>query len=237
MITCIIVDDEYDAIDILEHYVQQTQMLQLIKSTTNPLEALQIIASQKVDLIFLDIQMPQLSGMDVIKAIEGKVKVILTTAYSEFAVEAYNMDVVDYLLKPIPFPRFLAAIQRAAKQLKEAAAESSADEEDYIFVKTEAKGKLLKIELADIDYIEAKNNYVAVYQGGQKVMVYTTMKEMEERLPRKRFMRVHKSYIVALNKIVGIEGNLVHLINVATGIQIGESYKAVLMELIKNKLI
>jgi two-component SAPR family response regulator len=145
MITCIIVDDEYDAIDILEHYVQQTPMLQLIKSTTNPLEALQIIASQRVDLIFLDIQMPQLSGMDVVNAIGGKVKVILTTAYSEFAVEAYNMNVVDYLLKPIPFPRFLTAVQRVAKQLKESAADSLADEQDYIFVKTEAKGKLLKI--------------------------------------------------------------------------------------------
>ena len=237
MITCLIVDDEYDAIDILENYVQQTPMLQLIKSTTNPLEALPIIASQKVDLIFLDIQMPQLSGIDVIKAIGGKTKVILTTAYSEFAVEAYNLEVVDYLLKPIPFPRFLTAVQRAAKQLKEAGVDVLAEEEDYIFVKTEAKGKLLKIELADIDYIEAKNNYVAVYQGGHKTMVYTTMKEMEERLPSKRFMRVHKSYIVALNKIVGIEGNLLHLTNVATGIQIGESYKTVLMELIKNRLI
>jgi DNA-binding LytR/AlgR family response regulator len=237
MITCLIVDDEYDAIDILEHYVHQTQMLQLVKSTTNPLEALQLIASQKIDLVFLDIQMPQLSGMDVIKAIGGKTKVILTTAYSEFAVEAYNLEIVDYLLKPIPFPRFLTAVQRAAKLLNEAGVDSLAEEEDYIFVKTEAKGKLLKIELADISYIEAKNNYVAVYQGDQKTMVYTTMKEMEERLPSKRFMRVHKSYIVALNKIIGIEGNLVHLTNLATGIQIGDSYKAVLMELIKNKLI
>ena len=237
MITCLIVDDEYDAIDILEHYVGQTKMLQLVKSTTNPLEALQLIASQKIDLVFLDIQMPQLSGMDVIKAIGGKTKVILTTAYSEFAVEAYNLEIVDYLLKPIPFPRFLTAVQRAAKLLNEAGVDSLAEEEDYIFVKTEAKGKLLKIELADISYIEAKNNYVAVYQGDQKTMVYTTMKEMEERLPSKRFMRVHKSYIVALNKIIGIEGNLVHLTNLATGIQIGDSYKAVLMELIKNKLI
>ena len=237
MITCLIVDDEYDAIDILEHYVDQTQMLQLVKSTTNPLEALQLIASQKIDLVFLDIQMPQLSGMDVIKAIGGKTKVILTTAYSEFAVEAYNLEIVDYLLKPIPFPRFLTAVQRAAKLLNEAGVDSLAEEEDYIFVKTEAKGKLLKIELADISYIEAKNNYVAVYQGDQKTMVYTTMKEMEERLPSKRFMRVHKSYIIALNKIIGIEGNLVHLTNLATGIQIGDSYKAVLMELMKNKLI
>ena len=139
MITCLIVDDEYDAIDILEHYVDQTQMLQLVKSTTNPLEALQLIASQKIDLVFLDIQMPQLSGMDVIKAIGGKTKVILTTAYSEFAVEAYNLEIVDYLLKPIPFPRFLTAIQRAAKQLKEAGVDILAEDEDYIFVKTEAK--------------------------------------------------------------------------------------------------
>jgi two-component system, LytTR family, response regulator len=196
MISCLIVDDEYDAIDVLTHYVQQTPMLHLVKATTNPLEALQVMATQKIDLVFLDIQMPQLSGIDLVKAIGGKTKVILTTAYSEFAVEAYNLEVVDYLLKPVPFPRFLTAVQRAAKQLNEVEVISGAEaEEDYIFVKTEAKGKLLKIEFADIEYIEAANNYVAVHQDGKKTLVYTTMKEMEERLPKKDFIRVHKSFI------------------------------------------
>jgi two-component system, LytTR family, response regulator len=238
MISCLIVDDEYDALDVMEHYVKQTPILQLVKSTTDPLEALQIMATQKIDLVFLDIQMPQLSGMDLVKAIGGNTKVILTTAYSEFAVEAYNLEVVDYLLKPIPFPRFLTAVQRAAKQLNEAEIPPLSDEEeDYIFVKTESKGKLLKIELKDIDFIEAANNYVAVHQGGKKTLVYTTMKEMEERLPKKSFIRVHKSFLVPVAKITGIEGNKLLLKNSKADIVIGESYKPAMMEIIRSRMV
>lgn len=238
MIRCLIVDDEWDALDVMTHYVQQTPMLHLVKATTNPLEALQIVATEKVDLLFLDIQMPQLSGLDLVKAIAGKAKVILTTAYSEFAVDAYDLEVVDYLLKPIPFPRFLTAVQRAARQISEAdAAALPAGEEDYIFVKTESKGKLLKIELHHIDYIEAANNYVAVVQGRKKTLVYTTMKDMEERLPKKSFIRVQKSFIVPIAKISGIEGNRLLLKNVAADIVIGESYKPTLMEIIRSRMI
>jgi DNA-binding LytR/AlgR family response regulator len=238
MINCIIVDDEMDAIDVLTHYVKQAPILKLVTSTTNPLEALQIVATQKIDLIFLDIQMPQLSGIDFTKAIAGKTKVILTTAYSEFAVEAYDLEVVDYLLKPIPFPRFLTAVQRAAKQInKSYAAGLPALEDDYIFVKTEAKGKLLKIELNEIDFIEAKNNYVAVFSGSKKTLVYTTMKEMESKLPSTQFIRVQKSYIVPIAKITGIEGNKLLLKNIDADIVIGESYKPKLMEIIMNRMV
>src|SRR3982751_3553398 len=115
MINCIIVDDEQHAIDILLHYVSQTPQLHLVGSTTSPFEALQLVSTQKAELVFLDIQMPELSGIDFIKAINGKAKVILTTAYSEFALESYELDVVDYLLKPIRLPRFLAAVQKVVK--------------------------------------------------------------------------------------------------------------------------
>lgn len=239
MISCIIVDDEQHAIDILVHYVKQTPYLQLAGSATNPLEALQLVNTQKVDLVFLDIQMPELSGIDFIKAIQGKARVILTTAYSEFALESYELDVVDYLLKPIRFPRFLQATQKALKELggEKEEGEKELIEDDYIFVKTELKGKLLKINLDDIDYIEGMKNYVAIYRGGQKTMVLTSMKELEERLPQKQFMRVHKSFIIPLAKITGIEGNLLRIKDVSADIQIGENYKAELMELIKNKMI
>ncbi|HYH15005.1 MAG TPA: LytTR family DNA-binding domain-containing protein, partial [Flavisolibacter sp.] len=228
MISCIIVDDEQHAIDILVHYVNQTPYLQLVGSTTNPLEALQLVNTQKADLVFLDIQMPELSGIDFIKAIQGKARVILTTAYSEFALESYELDVVDYLLKPIRFPRFLQATQKALKELGDQREEGEKEplEDDYIFVKTELKGKLLKINLDDIDYIEGMKNYVAIYRGGQKTMVLTSMKELEERLPQKQFMRVHKSFIIPLAKITGIEGNLLRIKDVAADIQIGENYKA-----------
>ncbi|MBD0366151.1 MAG: response regulator transcription factor [Flavisolibacter sp.] len=239
MINCIIVDDEQHAIDVLVHYVSQTPYLHLAGTTTNPIEVLQLVNTQKVDLVFLDIHMPELSGMDFIKAIQGRAKVILTTAYSEFALQSYDLDVVDYLLKPIRLPRFLQAVQKAVKELNTDLPEhnSTETEDDYIFVKTEAKGKLLKINLADIDYIEGMKNYVAIYCGGHKTLVNTSMKDLEERLPHKQFIRVHKSFIIPIGKITGIEGNLVRLKDVPAEIMIGENYKPELMELIKNKMI
>lgn len=238
MINCIIVDDEQHAIDILVHYVKQTPHLNLVASFTNPIEALQLLSEQKVELIFLDIQMPELSGIDFIKTIHGKSKVILTTAYSEFALEGYELYVVDYLLKPIRLSRFLAAVQKAIEQVNAGnAIQQETAEDDYIFVKTESKGKLLKINLADIDFIESMKNYMAIHRGGQKTLVYTSMKELEEHLPQKQFIRVHKSFIIPISKITGFEGNLVRLKNVPTAIQIGENYKAKLMEIIRGKMI
>lgn len=236
MINCIIADDEQHAIDILVHYVNQTPHLHLAGSTTNPIEALQIVSTQKIDLIFLDIQMPELSGIDFIKAINGRCKVILTTAYSEFALEGYELEVTDYLLKPIRFPRFLAAVQKVSNTINENNNEQ-ADEDDYIFVKTESKGKLLKINLCDIDYIEGMKNYVAIHRGNQKTLVYTNMKDIEARLPHKQFIRVHKSFIIPIAKVTGIEGNHLLLKGVTAQIMIGESYKADLMEIIRNKMI
>lgn len=237
MINCIIVDDEQHAIDILEHYVAQTPFLNLVGSTTNPMEGLNLVATEKVDLVLLDIQMPELSGIDFIKALNGKAKVILTTAYSEFALEGYELDVVDYLLKPVRLPRFLQAVQKAAAILKESEQVNSTADEDYIFVKTESKGKLLKINLDDIDYIEGMKNYVAIHRGGQKTLVYTSMKDLEEKLPAKKFIRVQKSFIIPIARITGIEGNLVRLKDVSAEILIGDSYKSELMELIKNKTL
>ncbi|MBA2330567.1 MAG: response regulator transcription factor [Flavisolibacter sp.] len=237
MINCFIIDDEQHAIDILVHYVKQTPQLNLIGTATNPLEALQVVTTQKIDLVFLDVQMPELTGIDFIKAIHGKVKIILTTAYSEFALESYELDVVDYLLKPIRFPRFLAAVQKAVKDINDIPSPVSDKADDFIFVKTEAKGKLLKINLADIDYLEGMKNYVAIYRSGQKTLVYTSMKELEERLHNNKFLRVHKSFIIPVNKITGIEGNIVRLKNVQAEILIGESYKAGLMEIIRDKMI
>jgi two-component system LytT family response regulator len=179
MITCIIVDDEQPAIDVIEHYVKQIPSLELLASFTNPLQALQLLNEKPVDLLFLDIQMPEISGIDLIRAIKGRSKVILTTAYSEFVSEGFELEVADYLLKPVSFPRFLAAVQRV--QQAQAASDSarapgvfppskpieiSGDHDsgdDYFFVKTELKGKILKINLKEIDYIEGMKNYVAIH--------------------------------------------------------------------------
>jgi two-component system LytT family response regulator len=238
MIRCLVVDDEQHAIDIIAHYISQTSYLELVSSTTNPVAALQTVVTENIDLVFLDIQMPELSGIDFVKAINGKAKVILTTAYSEFAIEGFELDVVDYLLKPIRFARFLTAVQKAVKDVAEKTLDTdlSADE-DYIFVKTESKGKLLKINLADIEYIEGMKNYVAIYRGGQKTLVYTNLKDLVNHLPARQFIRVHKSFIIPINRITGIEGNHILLKNVTAEILIGENYKADLMEIIRNKMI
>ena len=237
MIRCLVVDDEQHAIDIIAHYIGQTNFLELISSTTNPVEALQTVITQNIDLVFLDIQMPELSGIDFIKAINGKAKVILTTAYSEFAIEGFELDVVDYLLKPIRFPRFLNAVQKVVKANNEKNDAEPGNEDNYIFVKTESKGKLLKINLDDIEYIEGMKNYVAIYRGGQKTLVYTNLKDLILHLPAKQFVRIHKSFIIPINRITGIEGNRVVLKNVTAEILIGESYKDDLMEIIKHRMI
>jgi len=238
MIRCLVVDDEQHAIDIIAHYIGQTNFLELVSSTTNPVEALQTVITQNIDLVFLDIQMPELSGIDFIKAINGKAKIILTTAYSEFAIEGFELDVVDYLLKPVRFPRFLNAVQKVVKANNEKndAADVS-NEDNYIFVKTESKGKLLKINLDDIEYIEGMKNYVAIYRGGQKTLVYTNLKDLILHLPAKQFVRIHRSFIIPINRITGIEGNRVVLKNVTAEILIGESYKDDLMEIIKHRMI
>lgn len=238
MIRCLIVDDEQHAIDIIKHYIGQTSYLELVSSTTNPVEALQTVVTQNIDLVFLDIQMPELSGIDFIKAINGKAKVILTTAYSEFAIEGFELAVVDYLLKPVRFPRFLTAVQKAVKIISEKSVDTEIKNEDnYIFVKTESKGKLLKINLDDIEYIEGMKNYVAIYIGGKKTMVYTNLKDLVHHLPARQFLRVHKSFIIPINQITGIEGNRIVLKNVTAEILIGESYKDDLMEIIKHRMI
>lgn len=239
MISCIIVDDEQHAIDVLVHFVKQTPFLELKGTTTRPLEALQMVNAEKIDLVFLDVQMPDLSGIDLIKAINGKCRVILTTAYSEFAAEGFELEVVDYLLKPIPFARFLKAVQRVADMLESGTSGHSVDllEDDYIFVKTEAKGKMLRINLQDIDYIESLKNYVAFHHNGTKTMALLNMKDLDERLPARHFMRVSRSFIVALRKISGVEGNLVRLKDIKAEIVLGETYRAAFLDKMKGKLM
>jgi two-component system LytT family response regulator len=242
MISCIIVDDEQPAIDVLEHYVRQTPSLELVGSFTNPLRALQLLNERPVDLLFLDIQMPEISGLDLVRAIRGRVKVILTTAYSEFVSEGFELEVTDYLLKPIPFPRFLTAIQRLQQAQQEppplnpAAGETDLSD-DYFFVKTELKGKMLKINFKDIDYIEGMKNYVAIHHDGNKTLALLNMKDLEERLPARYFMRIHRSYIIPLEKIISIEGNSVHLRRVKEEILLGETYRPAFLERMKGKII
>lgn len=239
MINCLIVDDEIGAIEVLEHFVTQMPQLNLVASTGNPVEGLSIIQNQAVDLIFLDVQMPKLSGIDFIKALNGKCKVILTTAYSNYALDGFDLDVVDYLLKPIPFSRFVKAVQKAGEALSvKNPAVNQQEQNDFILVKTETKGKFIKINTADIDYIEGMGNYVAIFCDGKKIMSLINMKDLQEKLSADKFIRVHKSFIVAVDKIISIEGNVLSLKNNPKAeILIGNAYKSSFLEKMKTRLI
>ena len=236
MTTCIIIDDEQHAIDVLTHYVNRIPSLEIVASFTNPLQALQFLNERSVDLLFLDIQMPEISGLDLIRAIGGRSKVILTTAYSEFVSDGFELEVTDYLLKPVSFPRFLKAVQRVTTPPPGIPAEEDLTG-DYFFVKTELKGKMLKINFKDIDYIEGMKNYVAIHHDGTKTLAYLNMKDLEARLPARYFMRIHRSYIIALEKIVAIEGNTVQLRKIKEEILLGETYKASFLERMKGKMM
>ncbi len=239
--TCIIIDDERHAIDVLEHYVRQIPDLQLLASFTNPLEALQFLNKTPADLLFLDIQMPEISGIDLIRTIPNRTKIILTTAYSEFVTEGFELEVADYLLKPVPFPRFLKAVQRVQQAITTVNAKEPTDAgelaDDYFFVKTEMKGKILKINFREIDYIEGEKNYVAIFHAGIKTMALLNMKDLEDRLPARYFMRIHRSYIIPLEKIVAIEGNTVSLRAIKEKILLGDTYRAAFLERMKGKIM
>ena len=239
MISCFIVDDEEGALDILRTFVEKTPFLQLVGSSTNPLEALSYLQKQPVDLLFLDIHMPELSGLDVMRLLKGKVNVVFTTAYSEFAVESFELEALDYLLKPIAFERFLKAAQKALNISIEPSdrwrLEESAD--DYIFVKTESKGKMTKVKLNDIVYIEGMKNYVAIHTEQEQVVTLLNIKDLEDRLPSKRFMRVHKSYIIALNKIQALDGNQIFFQGMKAYVPLSDTYRAGLFATLQEKVM
>ncbi|MFA6277223.1 MAG: LytTR family DNA-binding domain-containing protein [Pedobacter sp.] len=228
MIRCIVVDDKPLAIDVLKHYIAKVSFLELIYSTTNPLEALSKVAEGNVDLIFLDIQMPELTGLQFMKIIKGKCQVILTTAYTEYALEGFENDAIDYLLKPVSFERFYKAVEKAKLMHKgmlipsiETSDVKTGKDIDHIFVKTEYK--LIRIATAAILYIEGMQNYINIYTTTEKITSLQTMKKMEELLPNPQFVRVHKSFIVAVDKIDTIERN-----RIAIGdkvIALGDNYR------------
>nr|WP_276902587.1 LytTR family DNA-binding domain-containing protein [Pedobacter kyonggii] len=240
MINCIIVDDEDHAIEVIQHYLKSVAAIQIAATFTNPIDALSFLSSNPVDLIFLDIHMPEISGIDFIQTMNNKdVQVILTTAYKEFATAGFDLDVVDYLVKPIPLPRFLQAINKAQKIIntKKIHTPVKQHDDDYFMVKTEAKGKMLKINIGEIDFVEGMKNYIAFHHNGTRTLALLTMKDVEERLPKAQFVRVQKSFIVALNKITSIDGNRIILKGISAEILIGETYRKDFLDMMKQKLL
>jgi two-component system LytT family response regulator len=234
MINCIVVDDEAHAVELLTLHIEQTPFLKLAGSASNPAEALQLLNTTDVDLIFLDIQMPGMSGIEFLQLLNDKYKVILTTAFREYALEGFDHNVMDYLLKPIFFPRFLKAVQR----VQEVISAPRKEIEDFILVKTEYKGKLLKIKINDIVYIEGKGKYICFHtRDGEQVTALLTIGGLEEKLPADRFLRIHKSFIIGVPFIIMIHGNLVQLEFTKNQIPIGQTYRDVFMSRMMDKVI
>jgi DNA-binding LytR/AlgR family response regulator len=206
-IRCIIVDDEPLAVALLADYVQKTPGLEVVLRTTHVLDALQAVQEDKGDLLFLDIQMPELTGIQFMKIIRRRCAVILTTAYTQYALEGYEYDVVDYLLKPITLDRFMIAVEKARERLGRAQENtteaSSVRARDHLFIRTEYR--IQRVDLASIYYIEALRDYVAIHMGTGKILSLESMKHMEELLPEDQFIRIHKSYIIHRNKIDFLE--------------------------------
>src|ERR1700761_8686197 len=191
MLNCLIIDDEQPAITIIEAYVQKTPFLQLAGTAIDPVQGLQLVRNQPIDLIFMDVEMHGITGLEFIKAINGKCKVIIVSAYSQFALEGFELEVIDYLLKPVSFPRFLKAAQKAYDIIKPVVSSPAKAQSDFILLKGDTKGKLIKVEIDEIDYIEGMGNYVAIYCKGKKILSIMNLKTLEEKLPVDRFMRVH----------------------------------------------
>src|SRR5580693_9411309 len=243
MIRCLVVDDEPLALHILEDYISKIPFLELVKATTNPIEALTMVQEGNIDLVFLDVQMPELTGIQFLKIANGKAKVILTTAYSQYALEGYELDVIDYLLKPIAFDRFYKAVQKAQGVLRPAQAEPQQAQpepaqakqqdllSDFIFVKTEHK--IQKVYLNDILFIEGLKDYISIFTPAERIITLQNMKKMEDALPSKYFTRVHKSYIVSINKIDSIERSRIFIGDKI--IPVGDTYRDEFFKIVDGK--
>ncbi|MBC7745848.1 MAG: response regulator transcription factor [Flavobacterium sp.] len=239
MIRCLIVDDEPLALDIIEDYISKVPFLELVKSTTSAIEGLSLVQNNNIDLVFLDVQMPELTGLQFLKIINGRCDVILTTAYSQYALEGYELDVIDYLLKPIAFDRFYKAAQKVLHQKQNSSPLPSPEtpasniHHNFIFVKTE--NKIQKIYLDDILYIEGLKDYISIFSKSERIITLQNMKKMEETLPSGRFVRVHKSYIIALDKIDSIERSRIQIAEKI--IPVGDTYREAFFKLVDNRNI
>lgn len=232
MINCLVVDDEPIAREGMMEYVRQIDYLNPIAQCKSATEAVGLLQKNKIDLIFLDIQMPKLTGIDFIKALSNPPLVIFTTAYSEYALEGFELDVVDYLLKPISFARFLKAVEKAQSYLHARDKEVSVTQ-DFFFIK--CNGKIEKILMADVIYIEAMANYVIIHTRLKKYITYLTFSGIEEQLPYDLFVRIHKSFLVAISAIQTIDGN--EVITNTMRLPMSKNYKNDVMNRIEPKFI
>jgi DNA-binding LytR/AlgR family response regulator len=239
-INTLIVDDEPLALDVLETYIERMPELTLIKRCANAFEANEALTNYDIDLMFLDIQMPQLTGIDFIKSLKNPPLVIFTTAFPNYAIEGFELDAVDYLLKPISADRFMKAANKAIEQIKLRQSKPGTDHpEDGEFIFVKADKKYVKVKYNEIIYIEGLKDYVIIRLLSGRVITLQTMKSLEDKLPPKLFKRIHRSYIVNLDQINAIVGNMVEVLENGKPkhLPIGKNYRDDLLDLVqRNKL-
>ena len=235
-IKTLIVDDEPLAQQVLENYISQIPDMELIAKCDNAIDANNILQNNEIDLICLDIKMPQISGIEFLSSLINPPLVILTTAFSNYAPESYNFNVVDYLLKPISLDRFLKAINKVSEKLNQKH-KITKIEDDYFYVK--ADKKLIKVNYDDIIYIEGLKDYVIIRNEESRIITLQTMKSLADKLPSNRFLRVHRSYLVNIDKINSIMGNMIEVYEKGKIklIPIGKNYKDELMNAVEEKRI
>lgn len=235
-IRCIVIDDEALARKYLKEYILKVPFMEFAGDFNSPLKAYDILERGDVDLMFLDIQMPDITGLDFLKSLNRKPFVILTTAYKEYALEGYELDISDYLLKPFSFDRFLKAVNKVNNQMlnkeKKAGSGSTYNQtdfhEDYIVIR--ADRKYYKINYDDLIFVEGQKAYVTFHSEGKKnVTALASLRELEEKLPEKKFIRIHKSYIVSVKKIDSLEGNMIEI--AGEKLPVGKSFKPKVAEL------
>lgn len=232
---CIIVDDEPPATRILKSYVEKVSFLEEVGIFNDSIKALEFLNSNKVDLVFLDIQMPQLTGLQLSRIILKDIKVIFTTAYPDFALEGFELNAVDYLLKPISFERFYQAVSKLNTESKIEVSSNNDNSSDFIFVKTDGKNKFQKLFLNDILYVESLQNYVCIHTLKQQIITHSSLKNVIESLPEKDFIQIHKSFVIALKQIESTDSFSV-FIN-AKELPIGATFKDAFFERIdQNKI-
>ncbi|MDP5170849.1 MAG: LytTR family DNA-binding domain-containing protein [Bacteroidia bacterium] len=225
---CIAVDDEPLALEVIKRFAGKIPELELLSTFGNPLEAIQFLRNEEVDLIFLDINMPDLTGMQLLESLSKLPMIIFTTAYSQYAVDSYELDATDYLLKPIPFDRFLKAVNKAFREKKAMADLPKDGFGDYLFIKSDTR--FFKVNYDDILFIEGMRDYVAVHTGKQKILTLMSMTRILEKLPPTKFMRVHKSYIIGIHHIELVHN---HRIRIAgREIPISNSYRESFQEFV-----
>lgn len=242
MLATFIIDDEHAPIEILKSYIQKTPFLKLVGSTNNPMDAIQLLQNQQVDLVFLDVNMPYITGIDFMKLMSGRFEIILTTASPDHAVEGFEQNALDYLLKPFSFERFLKAAQKAfnqtaAPQVGKTSLPAVQSEEEYIWVKTENKGKMTKVNLDEIMYVEGLKNYLSIYTLNDRVITLMNIKDLEDYLPKNKFMRIHKSYIISMHWIRGIDCNQIFLKDLKASVPLGETYRTVFFNSLEQFMV